>query len=189
MAYRALCDLAFSCSRRTSLEWLSSARCCRSNVRYAFAGRPVYLSGPRVRAANGSLRAKVCTAPPGSGPRSRGTGIGPPPSRHQHGSLGDTSVEPRMGPAPGGTTAALLQPTVACNAFACHAGAGPPAPRATFARCALRSTYPVPPAFASSVLAHPSERQQGAESVRPLWAGNGLSFLFQRNAREDQGFR
>ena len=121
------------------------------------------------------LRTRAVAAPPFSGPRSRGTTEvhnGPP--RHHHPSA-PRARTPRMGPAPGGTTTALLRPLVAGPAQGCHpvAGAGgsgygrrphsrcPGSWRAWLALMELRAvdpigcpasvgrrTYPGPPALA-----------------------------------------
>ncbi len=71
------------------------------------------------------LHARAAAAPPGSGPRSRGTVEARNANPHQNGFAMHWLRTPRMGPAPGGTTATLLRTSVTCHAFACPgAGAG-----------------------------------------------------------------
>jgi hypothetical protein len=76
------------------------------------------------RSACPGFDARATAAPPYCGPRSRGTVADCNARPRQHGFALDASGTPRMGPAPGGTTAALLPLSVACHAFACHTGAG-----------------------------------------------------------------
>ena len=81
-----------------------------------------------VRSACPGFHARATAAPPFSGPRSRGNVVTCKPMPRQRGFALDASGTPRMGPAPGGTTAALLPLSVACYACACcHSSAGSPA--------------------------------------------------------------
>jgi hypothetical protein len=131
--------------------------------------------------------ARAAAAPPFSGPRSRATVVPCDGRRHQHRGALPASWRPRMGPAPGGTTTALLHPSVAYHAFACRPGAGAggsgygrrphsrwPQPvhertvltaqRAGRARCPAsvgRRTCPEPPAHAPHPHAGRGEGRQG----------------------------
>jgi hypothetical protein len=62
---------------------------------------------------------RAVAAPPFSGPRSRGTTAARNAQLHQHQPSAATARTPRMGPAPGGTTTALLPPTVTGDAPGC----------------------------------------------------------------------
>jgi hypothetical protein len=62
---------------------------------------------------------RAVAAPPFSGPRSRGTTAARNAQLHQHQPSASTARTPRMGPAPGGTTTALLPPTVTVDAQGC----------------------------------------------------------------------
>jgi hypothetical protein len=73
-----------------------------------------------LRPAGHCGHARPAAAPPCSGPRSRGTVADCDGQPRQHRGELDAWRGPRMGPAPGGTTTALLQLSVAGHAFACH---------------------------------------------------------------------
>ncbi len=122
------------------------------------------------------LHPRAVAAPPFSGPRSRGTtGARNPQPRHHRPSSARART-PRMGPAPGGTTTALLQPMVTGDAQGCPSVAragGSGYGRRTHSRCpgssrawlvlteiraghhircpasVGRRTYPGPPALAA----------------------------------------
>jgi hypothetical protein len=121
---------------------------------------------------------RAVAAPPFSGPRSRGTTAARNAQLHQHQPSAGTARTPRMVPAPGGTTTALLPPTVTVDAQgrtpAARAG-GSGYGRRSHSRCpgslrawlelmaprlvvhigcsasVDRSTYPGPPALAQSL--------------------------------------
>jgi hypothetical protein len=77
-----------------------------------------------VRFACPGFDARAAAAPPFSGPRSRGSVEACNPLPRQHRFALQSTRTPRMGPAPRGTTAALLPLSAACHAFACHSGSG-----------------------------------------------------------------
>jgi hypothetical protein len=66
---------------------------------------------------------RAVAAPPFSGPRSRGTTAARNAQLHQHPPSAPTARTPRMVPAPGGTTTALLPPTVTVDAQGCTSAA------------------------------------------------------------------
>jgi hypothetical protein len=70
---------------------------------------------PAVRAGSAPqrLRARAVAAPPFSGPRSRGATQAHNGQPRQRDPGARRAMTPRMGPPPGGTTTALLQPTLA----------------------------------------------------------------------------
>ncbi len=67
---------------------------------------------------------RATAAPPFSVPRSRGTVANCNAQPRQHSFARLALRTSRIGPAPGGTTAALLHPQVACHAVPCHPGVG-----------------------------------------------------------------
>ncbi len=166
---------------------------------------------PAVCASPARLRPfpRAVAAPPFSGPRSRGTTevhLGQP---RQHRPSTRTARTPRMGPAPGGTTTALLPPMVTGDAQGCHlvAGAGgsgcgrrphsrcPGSSRAWLALMELRAvahircpasvgrrTYPGLPALAPE-LACAQRRTAATGRKQPLTMESGNSRV-ARNAVE-----
>jgi hypothetical protein len=62
---------------------------------------------------------RAVAAPPFSGPRSRGSTEAHNAQLHQHQPGAPRARTPRMGPAPGGTTTALLPPMVTVDAQGC----------------------------------------------------------------------
>ncbi len=101
-------------------------------------GRLVGNPAVRANSAHIRLRPRAVEAPPFSGPRSRGTTeVHNRQKRHHHPSAARART-PRMGPAPGGTTTALLPPVVAGAAQGCHVVAragGSGYGRRTHSRC------------------------------------------------------
>ena len=117
------------------------------------------------RSAGQRLDARAAAAPPFSGPRSRGTLAACNAQPHQHRCALQSLRGPRMGPAPRGTTAPLLHLTVACDAFACHPGAGAGGlgyGRRPHSRCQR-------PAHENTVLM--AQRSQAAYGAPRAWAG------------------
>jgi hypothetical protein len=111
--------------------------------RAAFGPRPVFVAARRPSSARGQvarglqrnpsvragpahqrLRPRAAAAPPFSGPRSRGATQAHNGQPRHHGPSAPRAMTPRMGPAPGGTTTALLQPKVARHVSGRHWGAG-----------------------------------------------------------------
>ncbi len=81
---------------------------------------------PSVRAgpAHQQLRARAVAAPPFSSPRSRGVTQARNGQPRHHDPSALRAMTPRMGPPPGGTTTALLQPPVSRHEQGCYSGAG-----------------------------------------------------------------
>ncbi len=178
-------------------------------VRFVAARRPTSARGqmarglqrnPSVRAgpALQRLRARAVAAPPFSGPRSRGATQARNGQPRQHDPSARRAMTPRMGPPPGGTTTALLEPTVARHVSGRHLGAWagglgygrrphsrcPDPFRAWTALMALRAvdpigypasvgrkTYPEPPDLARSLAC--AQRRTPALGRRPVLPSAG----------------
>ncbi len=87
----------------------------RGQVTGRLVGNPAVRASP----AHMRLRPRAVAAPPFSGPRSRGTTEAHNAQPRHHGPSARRARTPRMGPAPGGTTTALLPPVVAGAAQGC----------------------------------------------------------------------
>ena len=165
--------------------------CARGQVARGFERNPSVRAGP----APQRLRPRAVAAPPFSGPRSRGATQAHNGQPRHHDPSARRARTPRMGPPPGGTTTALLQPTVARHEQGCHWGAGaggsgygrrphsrcPGSLRAWTALMALRAvdhdgcpasvgrrTYPGPPALARSFECAQRRRAAKGRTRRPF---------------------
>ena len=168
------CDALAAFGPLLALAAARTPSVARGQVARGFERKPSVRTSPACQ----RLCPRAAAAPPFSGPRSRGTTEAHHCRLRHHQPGSRRARTPRMGPAPGGTTTALLQPMVAGEEQACHpvAGAGgsgygrrphsrcPGSSRAWLALMALRCadpigcpasvgrrTYPGPPALARSL--------------------------------------